>query len=891
MALAPGTRLGPYEIQTPLGAGGMGEVYSARDTRLGRDVAVKVLPQHVSASPEDRARFRREAKTISGLNHPHICVLHDIGQEGDTDFLVMELVEGETLSQRLTRGPMATSDVLKVGAQIADALDRAHRAGVTHRDLKPGNVMLTRSGAKLMDFGLARSSRGGELGGESDVTATAPGGTPKSNEPITAKGTIVGTYQYMAPEQLEGKAADARSDVWALGCVLYEMATGKRAFDGSTPASLISAIMRDHPRVMSELAPMAPPALERLVLACLEKDPDERIQTAHDLKLQLRWIAEAGSQVVAATTAGRGSRERVAWALAGVAALTAAGLAVVLLQPKARTSSAMFEIQPPSEVFSMGMSRVSPDGRYVAFNATDSAGVTGIWVRPMDTLESRRLPGTEGTSLNSTTRPFWSPDSRLIAFFTGGKLFKISVTGGQRVKICEAPTGADGTWSSRGIILFDGGERDSIQAVPASGGLPVGATAIDRKEHEIATSWPQFLPDGRHFLYTASCSKPGGDAIKVGSIDSKKTVSLGPTDSRVEYGSGHILYERDGALLARPFDPGSQKFRGNPFAVVEKVDAGQLGLARFSVSTVGTLVYQAASAGGSRRLVWTDRSGKRIGSLGVRVTYANPALSPDGTRLAITVYNPARNAGDIWIWDLARDIGSRLTFSSGDVYSATWSPDGERVVYDVHRNNAYELHSIRVAGAGADSVLLTSDSQVIPGSWSSDGRWMTYMSAVGSHYDVYALAMRGPSRSLPLVVTRFNEGSEVLSPDGKWLAYISNESGQFEIYVQSFPNPDRKVRVSSAGGADITWRGDSRELYYVSLERRLMAVTVGSGASPGFSHPRELFAAPLGVPGGDRNRCAVSRDGQRFLFAAPEREGNSGVTTVVQDWLGRSRQR
>lgn len=364
-----------------------------------------------------------------------------------------------------------------------------------------------------------------------------------------------------------------------------------------------------------------------------------------------------------------------------------------------------------------------------------------------------------------------------------------------------------------------------------------------------------------------------------------------PGVSRVEYASGHILYGRDGALLARPFDPRSLKFRGDPVTVVDKVATAEGGPALFSVSTGGTLVYQAGLTSAIRRLVWTNRSGRRIGGVGPRVTYANPALSPDGTRLAMKVDDPTRNVGDIWVWDLTRDIGSRLTFATGDVDAPTWSPDGKKVVYNVHRNTTFELHSISVAGPGADSLLLSSDRFMLPGSWSPDGRWMTYMLSAGSNFDIYALAMRGISRSLPLVVSPFNEGSESISPDGRWLAYISNESGRFEIYVQSFPNPGSRWRVSSAGGQDVTWRGDGRELYYVSPENRLMAVTIGPGAVPQFSHPRELFTTPLGPPGGDRNRCAVSRDGQRFLFAAPEHEGNVGVTTVVQDWLGKAKGR
>jgi len=888
MTLAPGTRLGPYQIKAPLGAGGMGEVYRARDTRLGRDVAVKVLPQHLSSSPEDRARFKREAKTISSLNHPHICVLHDVGQEGETDYLVMELVEGETLAQGLARGPLPTADVLKFGAQIADALDRAHRAGVTHRDLKPGNVMLTKNGAKLMDFGLARASGPTVRAGERDITATAPGGSPKPDEPITAKGTVVGTFQYMAPEQLEGKATDARSDIWALGCVLYEMATGKRAFEGSTPASLISAIMRDQPRVMTALAPLTPPALERVVIQCLAKDPDQRWQTAGDLSRELQWIAEGGSQsgLAMPIAAWRNSRRAFAWSVAVVATLLGVGLIVVTFGSKPRFVPAVFEILPPREAVLMESPCISPDSRFIAVNAADSADIRSIWVRKLNSLEWRRLSGTE----NAFGPPFWSPDSRFLAFFCRGKVFKINITDGSRAKICDAVGGSIGAWGSRGAILFDTGNGDSIKSVSSAGGAPAAAIVADRKKRR-PVEWPQFLPDGRHFLYVASGR--GGSTLMAGCIGSKQTKPLETGTSRAEYASGHLLYERDGALVARQFDPRTLKFHGAAFTVVDKIETGVGGLALFSASKSGTLVYRAGEMSGPRRLVWTNRRGGRIGTVAGLGKYGEPTLSPDGTHLAFKLFDPSRNAWDIWTWDLARDIGSRLTFS-GDAMGPAWSPDGRRVVYGVLRDGAWQLRSASANANSIDSLLLTSDQPMVPGSMTSDGRWLTYMTWSGPDlfgWDMYMLSMKGSSRPVPLVVSPYGEGSEAISPDGKWVAYISDEAGRFDIYVQSFPNPSSRWRISSSGGLDAAWRGDSRELYYVSSENKLMAVTVSQDAPPHFSSARVLFTTPMGVSVYDRNRCAVTRDGQKFLFVVPERGGNVGVTTVVQDWLGKSKER
>ncbi len=882
--LTPGTRLGSYEIVAPLGAGGMGEVYRARDTRLGRDVAIKILAPDLTATPEIRARFEREARTISSLNHPNICTLHDVGREGDTEYLVMELVEGESLADRIARGPIATAEVLRIGIQIADALDRAHRVGIIHRDLKPGNVMLSRSGAKLLDFGLARVTG----------LAAQPGGLPTSptmSRPLTAEGTIVGTFQYIAPEMLEGKEPDARTDIWALGCVLYEMITSRRAFEGKSQASLISAIMSSEPAPITQIAPLNPPALERLVKGCLAKDPDERIQTAHDVKLQLQWIAEGGSQagVPAPVAARRRHRERLAWTLVAIAAIVAAGLVGNQLRPKPVPKAVMFELTPPPQVRAIDLPRISPDGRQLAFNATDSTGVQSIWVRPMNSLDARRLAGTEGA-----TRPFWSPDSRYLAYFANGKLNKIDIAGGPPIAICDAPFGADGSWSARGVILFDGRSNiDSVQSVPASGGVPTGATIMDRRSHQAWSAWPQFLPDGRHFLYIEYGTTVEDRTLMVGSIDSKKTTSLGPAGSRAEFASGHLLYVRDGTLLARAFDPGSLKFTGDPFPVAEGVETDQLGSARFSASGEGTLVYRAGPAGAEDRLVWTNRRGERIGTVGTPGTYLSPALSPDGSQLAVVVISAQRPDGDVWIWDLGRDLGSRLTFLDGALNSPTWSPDGSQIAFGLTRGGRSDVHLMRFGGASSDSVLLSSNDQMAVGWWSADGRWVTYMmrpSAVGV-WGIYALTMTAPVRSVPLVVSKFVEVQPLISPDGRWMAYASTESGQLEVYVQAFPGPGAKWRISNAGGLEPHWRGDGKELYYLTLDSRLMAVAVTPGPTPKFALPQKLFDTPLGPPFPTRNRYVVTRDGQRFLFVAPAGDARPGVTTVVLDWLGRLRGR
>jgi eukaryotic-like serine/threonine-protein kinase len=878
MPLSPGAHLGTYEILAPIGAGGMGEVYRARDLRLGREVAVKVLPKDLAATPEIRARFEREARLISSFNHPNICTVHDVGHEGDDFYLVMELIEGESLADRAASGALPTSEVLRLGIQIADALDKAHRAGIVHRDLKPGNVMLAKSGAKLLDFGLAR------IGGPVD----APGSqshSPTMSRPLTAEGTIVGTFQYMAPEQLEGKEADARTDIWALGCVLYEMATGKRAFEGKSQASLISAIMSAEPAPMAQLAPLSPPALEQLVNACLAKDPEERIQTAHDVKLQLQWIVEGGSQagVAAPVAARRRSRERLAWIVAAATTVASAALAVVALQPKPAPKPVIFELTPPAQVRSVDLPRISPDGRRLAFNALDSLGIQSIWVRRMNSLEAQRLPGTEGA-----TRPFWSPDSRFLAFFSGGKLYKIDVSGGPPLAICDAPRGADGSWGMRGLILFDGSTTDSVQSVSASGGVPIGATTIDRAHGGSSTAWPQFLPDGRHFIYVAYGSNFTGGTLRVGSIGSKETTSLGPVDSRVEFASNYLLQVRNGVLLAQKFDTRARKLVGDPFPVAQNVEVAGSGAARFSASSEGTLVFRSSGTSKEQRLVWLDREGKEIGSVGNPGLYQTPAISPDGSQVAV-VLRTQTGTSAIWTYDLARDLGSRFTFTDGDATLPVWSPDGLRIAYDVVRGGFTDIYVKPIGGSGAESLLHRSDAYNVVSDWSQDGHWFIYYtrSSTVPTWDIYAMSLADSARSVPILVTPFNEFQPRLSPDGNWLAYGSLESGDWEVYVQAFPGPGGKSRISNSGGSEPRWRGDGKELYYLTRDRKMMAVTVEPGTPPRFSLPRELFAAPVSTNRITRNRYDVSRDGQRFLVVSITDESAVGPTTVVLDWLGR----
>lgn len=878
MAVESGSRLGPYVIESAAGAGGMGEVYKAKDTRLERTVAIKVLPSGTAQNADLRMRFEREARAISSLNHPHICTLYDIGAENGFDYLVMEYLEGETLSERLKRGPLTTEELFQYGAQIADALDKAHRQGLVHRDLKPANVMITKTGAKLLDFGLAKLTVGnGGMEGVSHITQTTP---------LTGTGTILGTVQYMSPEQLEGKEADSRSDIFAFGAMVYEMATGQKAFSGQSQASLIAAILEREPRPISELQPMTPPALERLVKKCLAKDPDARWQSARDLGDELRWIIQSGSQagISVAVSARRRFRFRLAWVVATVAILAALILGYRQFShttPEAKVRR--YSITGGPQITEMSWPMISPDGKLLAMRARDSLGSQMIWIRPMNSLTAYPLPGTENAG-----RPFWSPDSRYLAYFSGNQLKKIPASGGPAQLICEV-AGADGCWGSSGVIIFDYMTNDSIRQVSASGGVPTAATTINRDRGEIYHAWPWFLPDGEHFLYLAqndtTASSIGNYMAKIGSLDGKTDKELFRVNSRIEYAPpGYLLYSVGGVLMARRFDAGKLDVIGEPIPIAENV-AAVAQRSYFSVSNDGTLIYQVGSQVTKSRLVWVDRTGKELGDIGEPGPYEDFSLSPDGTRLAYQRNDLESNTSDIWILDLRRGVPTRLTFDAANDIFPQWSPDGSMIAFSSSRNGNYQIFERQANGLGdAKLVAAAPSGQLFLSDWCRDGRTML-ATHFGNTDDIWAL-YRGDSTSYSRFETpNHRELRARISPDGKFIAYQSDESGHGEIYVRDIGQTGGKWQISSDNGYAPIWRPDGREIYYNNGSSDFIAVpikTAGDNFEAGI--PQKLFNLRFYTGGFRQRRYDVSADGQKFIFNVAQGESSHSEMVVVLNW-------
>ncbi len=879
MTLSPGSRLGPYEILELLGAGGMGEVYRARDTRLERSVAIKILPAHLSDQPAAKERFEREAKAISALNHPNICHLYDVGSQDGAGYLVMEYLDGDTLADRLLKGPLPLEQVLRYGVDICEGLEMAHRSGVVHRDLKPGNVMLTRSGAKLMDFGLAKPALTG-----ADPASTSLRTVP---QPLTAEGSVVGTFQYMSPEQVEGGDLGGPSDLFSLGAVLYEMVTGKRAFEGKSPLSVASAILEKEPEPISAVKPLTPPALDHAIRTCLAKDPEKRWQTARDLSHQLKWIAEGGSQsVLNAPPVVRGKiRERLMWA--AWAATAAVALALGYLQAArapARASVTRAYIKPmagSSFILSDAAGfALSPDNRFLAYVGSNSEGRSLLWVRPIDSLEARPLAGTEGASY-----PFWSPDSRSIGFFAGAKLKKVEIAGGPPFTLCDASDGRGGAWNRQGDIVFTPSVNAGLYRVSASGGPTTPVTTLDTSKYELSHRWPQFLPDGRHFLYLAGSvftpRENPTNTVQVGSLDSEGSDLLLHSHAGATYASGHILFLRQATLMAQPFDAARLEFTGEAVPIAAPVRELMIfskGL--FSASESGLLAYVEGTSSADRQLVWIDRSGKQVGSVPGADSYASPRISPDGNRI---MYYLDATGFDIWSYDIPRGVKSPQTFGSasaqGNIYPI-WSPDGRRIAYGSYRDGKHGLYQKASDGSSGEEVLVEgAERYKFPTDWSPDGKVLTYQEGTQGGWGIWMVPIEGERKPYRFHESQFSEREAAFSPDGRWLAYCSNESGEYKVYVVPFPGPGGKWQVSPGGGSSPRWRRDGRELFYFSSDNKLMAAEVRASASIiEVGAIRTLFETrSYGV----FNRFDVTADGQRFIIPYEPGEPSTSIALVV----------
>ena len=902
MALTSGTKLGPYEILSPLGAGGMGEVYRAKDTRLDRTVAIKVLPTHLSSDPELKQRMEREAKAISALQHANVCTLFDIGSQDGTDYLVMEYLEGQTLAERLAKGALPIDQVLKIATEIAQALEKAHQQGIIHRDLKPANIMLTKAGAKLMDFGLAKP----ELSIASRAIGPLTPSTPTMNlasltsaaSPLTQKGSIVGTFQYMAPELLQGGEADARSDLFSFGCVLYEMITGRRAFEGKSQLSVFTAILEKDPEPITASQPLAPPMLARVVRACLAKDPADRFQSAHDVAMDLRWMADSTQ-----TDAAKPSSQFNKYWAAGLAVLllvfiVLAGFAGYRWAKSSEQSVSVHAEIPPPDKFSLdatgdagGMPLLSPQGDKIAFVA-HSGETKLLWVRSLSSDSAQALDGTAGAS-----HPFWSPDGRYIGFFAGGKLMKIPVTGGPLATVADAPNSRGGSWGSNDMIVFAPDFQGALVKVSAQGGVAAPATVLDKTKHSTQR-WPWFLPDGKHFIFFAT-SHTGGDAkqngIYFGSVDSTETHLVIATDSAAQYASGYLLYQANTALVAQPFDPQSGTLSGSAISLVNNL-RNDVGVWRsiFAVSQTGVMVYQLGSADSAKsHLVLFDRSGKPLADYDPQETTITDVralqgvrdvrLSPDNKRVAY-----ASGTG-IWTLDLERKTKTRITFDQQVVQEPAWSPNGKTLLFSARVTTGggnVEIRSKSADGSGSEKTEFAEQNNYHNPGWSPDGKYLTYLWGDGEKMvSLWIRPVNGDAKPVAVVQPpspQSNIYAYRISPDGHWVAYESDESGQPDIYITTFPEGKGKWRVSSNGGAYPAWNGNGKELFYENITNDLFVCPVTpKGTEIEVAAPQHLFhaASPgIGVS------FDVSADGKRLLVNHSEEEAQVPLQ-LVTNWL------
>ncbi len=852
LTLDPGTRLGPYEIVALIGTGGMGAVYKARDSRLDRTVAIKTSKEQFGE------RFRREAQAIASLNHPHICTLYDVGP----DYLVMEYIDGAPLD-----GPRPVEETLRLAAQIAEALEHAHRHGVVHRDLKPANILVNKSGVKVLDFGLAKLTREPQAGGSDETHHLT----------LTEQGVVIGTPRYMAPEQVEGKQADARTDVFAFGLVLYEVLAGKPAFEGQSQTALMAAILAKEPEPVTSLQPLVPPALAHLIRTCLAKDPDERRQTMHDVLLELRWIAEGGSQagIARPVIERRRNRERLGWALAAVMTLAAVPLAFVHFREKPPEARMVRFLAPPPEKDTFvwwDVPALSPDGGKIAF--VSAAGGRGqLWVRSLDSLESKPLPGTDGAN-----SPFWSPDSGSVAFFNGSRLLKVDVNGGSPMPLCAASGTVSGAWNRDGVILFRP-KTGPLHRVSAAGGDATPVLELDRSRQEVDQRSPQFLPDGRRFIYLSIGPIPGHTGIYLGTLDSKQVRRVAASESAAIFvPPGFLLFGRQDTVVAQLVDPETLEARGEVFPIARPVgqNAGQRRY-YFTASENGVLAHVGGLIGDSQ-LVSYDRNGMR------RVVMAEPRrltqiqLSPDEKRVLAQIPDPKTVSHDLWLLELASGILSRMTSDPANDTDGVWSPDGSEILFSSNRKGTHDLYRM-VIGGGDERLVYASDESKYAERWLKDGT-VTFVNQDGKSF--LRLRLEDGSKPEMLLRTDYFKDEPRVSPDERWVAYSTDESGRWEVYVATFPGYRERRQVSAGGGVQAHWRQDGGELFYIGLEGGLYTMDVKRGPRIETGVPRLLFQTRL-RPDHRFDQYAVAGQGQRFLVMEPV-EGESRPITVTLNW-------
>jgi serine/threonine protein kinase len=896
MPLSPGIRLGPYEILDAIGAGGMGEVYRARDSRLGRDVALKVLPEAFARDADRMLRFEREARVLASLNHPNIASLYGLEESNGARALVMEVVEGPTLAERIKRGSLPIEEALLVAKQIADGLEYAHERGIIHRDLKPSNVKRRPDGqVKILDFGLAKALEG-------EASDEVLQHSPTLSAGATRTGVLLGTAAYMSPEQVRCKRVDRRADIWAFGCVLYEMLTGLGAFTGETISDNLASVIRAEPE-WSFLPTGVPPRIREILRLCLQKDVKQRLQAVGDARITIEEVL-AGAQDVVSLTAPADAhpklRERMTW-IAVVALLTLAstwfGVGYFSRTPKPG-QPIISQIGPPENTkfiltgLTAGPPVLSPDGTLLAFAARSADGKQFLWVRSLDGAVEEPLVGTEGA-----TFPFWSTNSRSLAFFANGKLDRIDATGGPLLPVCDAISNRGGSWGPDGTILF-AGLSGPIFRVPASGGTPQQVTKLDESLSQFSHRWPQFLPDGRHFLFFGQVTASGNSTIYIGSLDGggAPKVLLRNESNAIYAPPGYLLFVRQGTLVAQRFDANKLQLTGDaaPLAGHEAVDSS-LRRGNFSVSENGILVY-ASGALSEGRLLWFDRNGKQLGGTGAVDVYGFPRISPDGRKLAVSkVSGPSSSA--IWILDLDRGTSSRLTFSVGRNDLPAWSPDGKFIAFVSTQGGNRHIYQQAVNGTGAATSLVTGDTDEILPSWSSDGRYLvfqTHGTQGNSQWEIWAQPLFGDHKAFPVAQKPQSlQGTPALSPDGKWLANDSDESGRIEVYVTPFLHGGGKWQVSTGGGSCPRWRADGHELFYMSLENKIMSAEISpQTSSVVIGKVQQVFQANP-IPFAPQCMYDVSADGKKMVVVTLAVEQGSQPLTLVVNWpplLKRGRQ-